>query len=398
MNLSELRILVVEDHGFQRWIVGNLLETLGARYVFSAAGGQEALDLLASREPPVDIIVTDLDMPGMDGMEFIRHLAEGGYSASLILASSMERPLIASVEAMVRAYGLNLLASIAKPITAAKLREAIRGHSTSSSEREAPLAPVFTVAEIAEGLRNGEFEPFFQPKVDVITQIATGAEAVARWRHPRLGIVRPESFIQAIEGSPLIEDLTMLMLERAAENCSRWRKAGLDATVSVNLSLKTLHDVTLVDRVMAHVAQHRLEPKHMTFEVTESAATSELARTLENLSRLRMKGFGLSIDDYGTGYSSMERLARIPFTELKIDQSFVRNAATDKASRAMLESGLEMSRKLGIVAVAEGVESRVEWEIVRSLHCPLAQGYFFARPMDAGEFLTWSRVRRAESA
>jgi EAL domain-containing protein (putative c-di-GMP-specific phosphodiesterase class I) len=132
--------------------------------------------------------------------------------------------------------------------------------------------------------------------------------------------------------------------------------------------------------------------------VTESAATSDLGRALENLSRLRMKGFGLSIDDYGTGYSSMERLTRMPFTELKIDQTFVKHAATHPSSRAVLESSLEMALKLGIVAVAEGVESRSEWELLRTLECPLAQGYFLARPMDSSEFLAWARTRRPEIA
>jgi EAL domain-containing protein (putative c-di-GMP-specific phosphodiesterase class I)/CheY-like chemotaxis protein len=399
MDIRELRFLVVEDQGFQRWIVGNLLEGLGAQYVFSASDGREALELLASREPAIDIIVTDLDMPGMDGMEFIRHVSEAGYAASLILASSMERSLISSVEAMARAYGLNLLGAISKPVNAAKLEEAIRHHPDAGSTAAAkPPAPEFSVAEIAAGLANGEFLPFFQPKVDVKTQVTRGAEAVARWRHPTLGIIRPESFIGIVEQNGLMEDLTRMMLKEAAGNCARWRRAGLDATVSVNLSLTSLHDITLTDRVMALVDAEGLEPKHVIFEVTESAAVSDLGRTLENLSRLRMKGFGLSIDDYGTGYSSMERLARIPFTELKIDQSFVKNASTDKASRAMLESGLEMAQKLGIVAVAEGVESRADWDLVRSLRCPIVQGYFIARPMDAGEFLSWARMRRNATA
>jgi EAL domain-containing protein (putative c-di-GMP-specific phosphodiesterase class I)/CheY-like chemotaxis protein len=397
MDIRELRFLVVEDQGFQRWIVGNILEGLGAQYVFSAADGREALDILACREPPIDVIVTDLDMPGMDGMEFIRHVAESGYAPSLVLASSMERSLVSSVEAMARAYGLNLLGALAKPVNAGKLREAIDRHVVTAPT-PAESGPSFTVEQIAEGLRNGEFEPFFQPKVDTTTQVTRGAEAIARWRHPRLGIVRPQAFIETMEASGQIEELTTRMLEAAARSCAGWRKSGLDATVSVNLSLKSLHDVRLADRVTALVEGHGLEAKHMILEVTESAAVSDLGRTLENLSRLRMKGFGLSIDDYGTGYSSMERLSRVPFTELKIDQMFVKNAPSDPASRAMLESGLEMAQKLGIVAVAEGVETRAEWDLVRSLRCPVVQGYFIARPMDAGEFPGWARMRRNATA
>jgi EAL domain-containing protein (putative c-di-GMP-specific phosphodiesterase class I) len=225
-----------------------------------------------------------------------------------------------------------------------------------------------------------------------------GAEAVARWRHPQHGVIRPQAFIDSMERSGLIEDLTQVIVKEAAINCRRWREAGLDVSVGINLSLKSLHDVTLAERLTKLVHAQGLEPKQVIFEVTESAAAGDLARALENLSRLRMKGFGLSIDDYGTGYSSMQRLTRVPFTELKIDQSFVKNASTQPSSLAVLESSLEMAQKLGIVAVAEGVENRREWELVRSLGCQLAQGYFIARPMEAGQFLSWARTQRQATA
>jgi EAL domain-containing protein (putative c-di-GMP-specific phosphodiesterase class I) len=188
------------------------------------------------------------------------------------------------------------------------------------------------------------------------------------------------------------------MIRRAARTCGAWRNAGLDATVSVNLSLKSLGNVGIAEHLLKQVEGTGLDPKNMILEITESAAASHPGRTLENLSRLRMRGFGLSIDDFGIGYSSLERLAGVPFTELKIDRSFVKGAATQKASRAMLESSLEAALKLGIVAVAEGVENRSELELVRTLGCHLAQGYYLARPMDAGEFQIWVEGRKQATA
>ena len=398
MEISDLHFLVVEDQGFQRWMAANLLEGLGAKYVFTAADGREALLMLDDREPPVDIIVTDLDMPGMDGMEFIRHMAEAKYPAAVILASSMEAALVASVETMARAYGANLLGAISKPLTAKKLKEAIEAYGGRHDNGERTPLPEFTTEEIAGGLGRDEFEPFFQPKVESQTQTTRGAEAVARWRHPQHGIVRPKAFIGAMEQSGLIEELTAVIVRKAARNCRLWHEAGVNVSVSANLSLMSLHDTTLAERLFALVTGQGVEPKDVIFEVTESAAASDLGRALENLSRLRMKGFGLSIDDYGTGYSSMQRLTRVPFTELKIDQAFVRLAPTQPSSRAMLESSLEMAHKLGIVAVAEGVESRDEMELVRSLGCPLVQGYYVGRPMDATEFMSWAKTRRKQSA
>src|SRR5882672_10748177 len=373
MEINELRFLVVEDHGFQRWMAANLLESLGANYVFSASDGREALLMLEGREPPIDVIVTDLDMPGMDGMEFIRHVAEGKYPAALIVASAMDPALVASVEAMARAYGARLLGAIPKPLTAKKLKEAIAGHLVASDVNGHAQPRSFSVEQLAAGLERGEFEPFFQAKIVSNTQATSGAEAVARWRNPQHGIIRPQDFIESMEESSLIDALTEMVVKEAARNCRRWCEAGSDITVSVNLSGKSLHDVSLADRLVKIVGEQGLEAKHLIFEVTESVATSDLGRALENLSRLRMRGFGLSIDDYGTGYSSMERLTRVPFTELKIDQSFVKNAVTQPSSRAVVESSLEMAAKLGIVAVAEGVETRSEWELVRALGCPLAQ-------------------------
>jgi EAL domain-containing protein (putative c-di-GMP-specific phosphodiesterase class I) len=259
-----------------------------------------------------------------------------------------------------------------------------------------PAAPVvsFTPEEIADGVRRGQFEAVFQPKVEVATRAVRGAEANARWRHPEKGLVAPSAFIRPLESSGLIDELTAAIVTLAARNCSIWRNAGIDVPVSVNLSLASLEEMSLADRMVNLVVGQGLEVRHMIFEVTESAAATDVGKVLENLTRLRMKGFGLSIDDYGTGYSSMERLSRGPFTELKIDQGFVRDAVSQPSRRAMLESSLEVARKLRIPAVAEGVENQAQWDLLRSLDCAMAQGYFIARPMEAGEFLQWAALRK----
>ncbi|UUZ73935.1 EAL domain-containing protein [Polaromonas sp. P1(28)-8] len=182
-----------------------------------------------------------------------------------------------------------------------------------------------------------------------------------------------------------------VMLRKSAALCRTWLSAGLQATVSVNLSPQSLGDVNLADRVTQLVLDQGLEPRHMVLEVTESVATTNVGRALENLARLRMKGFGLSIDDYGTGYASMQQLTRIAFTELKIDQSFVTNATKQASARVVLESSLDIARKLNITAVAEGVETQADWNLLRQLGCAFAQGYFIARPMEAGAYLDWAR-------
>ncbi|HZZ91196.1 MAG TPA: EAL domain-containing response regulator [Usitatibacter sp.] len=396
--IEDLRFLVVEDQGFQLWITGKMLEDLGARYVFSAADGAAALQVIAEREPPIDIIISDVDMPGMDGMEFMRHLAAAKYSASVILASALEPRLLGGIETMARAYNLNVLGVITKPVTAKKLESLVAQHGSKPPRRPAAALPSFTRDDLAEGLRRREFVPYFQPKVDVLNGAVKGAEALARWKHPQHGIIRPGAFIRAMEEGGLIDELTLLILWQAASECIRWRAASVDASVAVNVSATSLGSIEFGNQLHETVVEAGLDARHVVLEVTESPGAPDAGALLENLSRLRMRGFGLSIDDYGTGHSSMERLATAPFTELKIDQSFVRLALTHQPSRAMLESGLEMAKKLRITPVAEGIESRVEWDLILSLGCDLAQGYFIQRPTEAGEFQEWVKVSRRNSA
>ena len=236
-----------------------------------------------------------------------------------------------------------------------------------------------------------EFEPFYQPKVELATGRITGFEALARWRHGRLGLLPPDAFIRKLEEAGRIDELMWVMLRKAATACRTWLVNGLEATVAVNISPTSLGDVRMAERVTALLHWQALEPRSMVLEVTESAAATHVGAALENLARLRVKGFGLSIDDYGTGYSSMQQLTRVAFTELKIDQSFVLKAATHRSALVILESSLRMARKLKIASVAEGVETRAAFDLLRSLQCDMAQGYFIARPMEASAVLSWAR-------
>jgi EAL domain-containing protein (putative c-di-GMP-specific phosphodiesterase class I)/CheY-like chemotaxis protein len=391
VDISHLNFLVVEDHAFQRWAIGNQLEGLGAKSVVSAEDGRAALALLRERASPIDIVISDLDMPEMDGRELIRHLGEADGSPSIILASGLDRALVASVAAMAREYGVSLLGAIEKPVTAKNLLPLIEQHAVAPRgvQRVADAAREFTLEEVLAGLRGGRIEPYFQPKVDMRSGRVRGAEALARWNHSTEGVVGAVSFVPLLERSGNIATFTAMMVREAAACCRAWLDMACQVNLSLNLSQESLTDTGLADQMVKLIRAEGLDPGDVIFEVPESAMAADVGRALENLSRLRLRGFGLSIDDFGTGYSSMRQLSRVAFTELKIDHSFVRNAADQQPSRAMLESSLEMAGKLNIPAVAEGVESRAEWELLRELGCDLAQGYYIAKPMDATHFMRW---------
>lgn len=383
-----LRILVVEDHDFQRRTIARMLRSLGATDVLEAVDGGEALRLLRSADG-FDLLLCDLDMPEMDGMELLRHIGEDGGAASVIICSAQDRSLLGSVEKMAQAYGVRLLGAIEKPISLTAIedllarRARIQGTPTGSP----PTVPLFSLDELLAGLEQGEFEAFFQPKVSLSSGKTVGAEALARWRHPERGIIGPIAFVAILEQSRRLDELTVIMLKQAAEACSQWQAAGMDLCVSVNLSLVSLSDPGFADRIIDTVRAVNLDPHYVMLEITETAAMTDEAPALENLARLRMRGFGLSVDDYGTGFSSLRQLTRVPFTELKIDQSFVKGCSLNASARAIVDSSVEMARQLGIRSVAEGVETQADWDVLKRLGCDLAQGYLIARPMERVAFL-----------
>jgi len=363
---------------------------MGAKHVSQAPNGQAALEIFKSRLRPIDIIISDLEMPGMDGMEFMRHIGEADLPVSVIISSALDSALISSVETMTKAFGITLLGAIEKPVTAEKLGVLLERYLPPKAKPQRAPAAAIPIEDIRRGLHAREFEPFFQPKVSLADGSVVGAEALARWRHPQKGVLAPYAFISAMEDNGLIDQLTWVVLEKSAAMCRDWQAKGLQATVSVNLSLKSLSDPGLADRISTRVAAQKLEARQVVLEITESAAMTDVAKALENLTRLRMKGFGLSIDDYGTGYSSMQQLSRIPFTELKIDQSFVMSANDKESSKVILASSLDMAKKLKLKSVAEGVETRAHWNLLQGLGCDVAQGYFIAKPMEASAFQDWT--------
>lgn len=392
MPIAEnLRFLVVEDHPFQRSTLLRMLRKMGARDPLQASDGAHALEVLTA-DGGIEVVICDLKMPGMDGLEFIRHVGATRPGLSLIIVSAVGRSLLNSVDKMTRAYGVRLLGVIEKPVTPVAL-EALLANQQAPPAGRGASGPEYSLEEILEGIRERQFEPFFQPKIDFATDAIVGAEALARWRTPQHGIVAPYAFIPQLEKHRRIYDLTFLMLERSAAACLAWRASGLDLSVSVNLSLVSLTDTSLAERVTRVVCATGLEPKHVILEVTETAAMTEVAPALENLARLRMNGFGLAVDDYGTGFSSLSQLTRVPFTELKIDQSFVRDCISDQTRLAIVDSSVALARRLGMESVAEGVETREDWDALKHAGCRLAQGYFIAKPLENADFEVFCRAR-----
>ena len=381
-----LTAMVVEDHEFQRHNLIRSLNKLCFDEVHQAGHGIEGLAILRERQN-IDLIFCDLDMPEMDGIEFMRHLGDLGHQASVIISSAKEHSLISSVEKMARAYGVRFLGVIEKPVNKEEITKLIIKHHSVKPRSVNSGQHQFTLQDILEGLNQDQFIPYYQPKVNFNDGHICGAEALARWQHPIFGVVGPGAFIPVLEETGNIDLLTMKMIRKALTACKNWSDQGEPLTISINLSLAGLEDPEVVGKIQTISDDIGLSPKNVILEITESAAMTESATALEILTRLRMKGFGLSVDDYGTGYSSLKQLTRVPFSELKIDQSFVNGFSKEPSLQTIIESSISLAKGLNLTSVAEGIEDQADWDLLKDMGCEVAQGYFISKPISELNFM-----------
>ncbi|KUE81090.1 EAL domain-containing protein [Aeromonas schubertii] len=383
-------ILVVEDHAFQRKALLHQLGGLGYSRLLEAADGEQALAICDSQ--PVDILFCDLRMPGMDGMALLRRLSLSGFHGGIILSSALEEDVVGAVLRMSSAYGLQVLGRLEKPASQARIRQMIeswRPHPVRG--KEAGARQEIDLDDLRRALEYGELLPWYQPKVSFSSGEWVGLEALARWLHPEQGLIMPSRFIPLAEHSGLIDELTEQIIRATLKDGHLWQETGLSLNLSMNLSTTSLIEGDLCAILIDQCQRWSINPELITLEVTESAFVKDLGQSLEVLTRLRMHGFGLSIDDFGTGYSSMQQLALLPFTELKLDRSFVDGCYRDPSRLAIIESSIELARKLGLKSVAEGVEDIETWQQLASLGCDVCQGFFSGRPMPREKLQEWHR-------
>jgi EAL domain-containing protein (putative c-di-GMP-specific phosphodiesterase class I)/AmiR/NasT family two-component response regulator len=388
-------LLVVDDNPVQRMQVTALCRDMGIPVLVEAASGTDALGMLASGVPLPDLMIVDLEMPQMDGVELIERMHQHGMAIPLVVLSNRETVLIDTVHAMARNLGLPVLAAIRKPLRRETLEAALRSwHPDLTAMRageartpDRPLAP----GQLGDAIAAGDIIVHYQPKVDMTRGELCGVEALARWNHATLGDIRPDRFIGVAEREGLIHDLSLSVIEQAFADAARWNAQGLHLSLAVNLSPLMLQDAALVGELSTLLERHRLDARQVVLEITESSVVDFMGVALGVLARLRLKGFGLSIDDYGTGFSSMQQLARIPFSELKIDRAFVHGAHERTNLRVILQSALDMSRQLGLTTVAEGVETEEDWRLVKDSGCRVGQGFLLAPALPADQLVGWSR-------
>lgn len=389
MNQQAINILILDDEPFMLKLLGRMLANLGHTSVTTCENGHAALTLIGSVHNTPNLILLDLNMPEMDGFEFVRHLVELRFTGSLILISGEDERMQQAAEKLANAHKVSVLGHLHKPASLEGLAALISKWKPTHHEALCAKNKAYDAEEVRAAIANGELVNYYQPKVNVASGRVVGVETLVRWRHPEDGMIYPDQFIALAEAYGLINDLTLVVLSNALAQAKLWQDAGLILQVAVNLSMDNLASLDFLDLVVGLTTKAGVLPETMKLEVTESSLMEDLRTPLEILTRLRLKRFQLSIDDFGTGNSSLAQLRDLPFDELKIDQSFVRGACNNKKLQAMFDASLNLAKQLGMEAVAEGVEDQADWDFVRKSGCDIAQGYFIAKPMPAADFVGW---------
>lgn len=382
-----MKVLLVDDDPFALKLLSRLLANQGFEDVVTHEHAADALALLEFGSHAFDLILCDLQMPGMDGVEFIRQLVRIGYAGGLVLVSGEDSRILQTVEKLSRAHRLNILGTLHKPVSPAQLQRVLESHPSRATPRTE--RKTYEPEALRQAIHGGRLINYYQPKVDLVSGAITGVETLVRWLHPEDGLVFPDQFIGMAEESGLIDDLTRTVLAGALRQAGAWEDAGLHLQVAVNVSMDNLGALEFPDFVAQAVARAGVPLDRLTLEVTESRLMKDPLAALDILTRLRLKRIGLSIDDFGTGHSSLAQLRDVPFDELKVDRGFVHGACCDPSLRAIFEASLGMSQQLGMRTVAEGVENQEDWEFLRTSGCDTAQGYFIARPMPAEDLGCW---------
>jgi EAL domain-containing protein (putative c-di-GMP-specific phosphodiesterase class I) len=336
-------------------------------------------------------VLFDLAGRERDGILLVHDVAAAGFTGTVIITSWLEPRVLEAARRSALAHGLRV-AAVPQPVDARRVLAVVTGSTTATRAAlprvATPSAPRPSADDLAAALDSGDFGVVYQPKIDCSTGAVLALEALARWYHPRLGLVMPDDFVGIAESSELMEPLTDTVFAQALA----WFAHNLldsPLHLCLNVSARSLADGRLPDRVEEACRAAGVAPSRLTLELTETSAVADPVAARDALTRLRIMGVALALDDFGSGYASLVELARQPFSEIKIDKAFVRSSAESEESRSIIRAIVGLGRSLDLRVIAEGIEDDDTFRVVRSLGCDLMQGDLLGAAMDGDDVLEW---------
>ncbi|MFY7863349.1 EAL domain-containing response regulator [Roseateles sp.] len=393
--MPERIVLALDDDPLYLDILVEQLQAIGVSHVLAHTRAEDAMLVLAQQ--PVDLIISDLDMPEVDGPRFLHRLADVGSRAKVLLISGTRPDLLASVLEFGRTLGLRMVGGLRKPaeldaleallLQCEALEPVWQPTQTDGLSESEPLER----GRLEQAISNGSIRPWYQPKLDAQSLRVIGVEALARWLPPAGPAISPARFVPAMEAQGLSWALFLCIYGQVLQDLARWQAQGWPLRAAVNLSMDCTDRLDLPEQVRSQALAAGIALQDLTLEITESRLMANRAASMETLNRLALMGLKLSIDDFGTGYSSLAQLADLPFSELKIDASFVRRIGHDHKIDRIVQATVAFGMGLGMELVAEGVEHHSQLRALRQQGVHQVQGYLCARPMPEPEFCDWVR-------
>jgi EAL domain-containing protein (putative c-di-GMP-specific phosphodiesterase class I)/ActR/RegA family two-component response regulator len=394
---SDLEILIVDDDPFALKLICFQLKKLGFTSFHAYANSAAALEYMRCEAHSIALILCDLQMPEIDGIEFIQRVVDLNYKGGLIFISGEDARTLKSAQNFAENFGLMSLGALGKPVKSDHLeflmRDAVKGLSkVKQLECKAVDVDRYSMKDINNAFARGELVNFYQPKVDLISGSIPSVEALVRWQHPVDGLLAPFNFLNMIEFKGMSDELLSYLMvgpHGILPQLQAWRKSGIGFSVAVNLSDINLSNPALPNLLTTQLKQFGLEPDDLLLEISEKRTIKNRTQSWGNLTRLSLRGFRLSIDDFGTGQSSMADLRDLPLAELKFDRSYTNAVHRNEGQKMALKSCLRMAEELNIRTVAEGIEDIEDWHCVRNLGCSIVQGFLVAKPMPAADISDW---------
>ncbi len=384
------QILLVDDSAVQRQLMRAICGELSNLQIFEAADGRQALNLIY-KLGNIDLVVVDLNMPGMDGIELLQHLAKHAQIPAVILISGYAPELLENCGRAAKALGIALIAYLVKPIKPEELQRLVTELLLASklethhqvSDAEVPLI------EMVGGLAQNQFTAYFQPIFSLKTGAIVQCEALARWVHPQRGLLAPGTFIDRLDQEGYLTLLTRRVAQASFDMMQR-AKFSSEMRLSINLSRNQLEDAELLDWIHSQLLMRHLSPQQVVLEITENSAFANLGHTMTTLLRLRLRGFGLAIDDFGVGHTTMDMIKDLPMTELKFDMSLIKNIHREPRCQSIIDGMVRIAQELNLRMVAEGIDNLDDLNYLRQRYAGFdlhLQGFLFSKPVPADQLV-----------
>ncbi|AIV07327.1 diguanylate phosphodiesterase [Vibrio harveyi] len=371
-----MNILIVEDDRLQATNLKILLNRLFEGTITIVHRGAEVATICETQ--PVDLMFCDIDLPDINGVNLLSNLAESARPKGVVILSAMSQDVVEITYNMCLSAGYGFVRALTKPISHQQLNQIFNEFKQYTLEEQVVSLPILIGRdEISTAFEQGWFLNYYQPQYSAKDNRLIGVEALVRCRHPQHGIIAPAQFITEIQARNELDKLFWIVLENALQEMSQLK---VNINLSVNMNQKTLKQ-PMSARLFALCDQYQIAPERITLELTEDEVYDCSVTSLANLANLRLTGVGLAIDDFGTGYSSLSQLATLPYTELKIDRQFIKDALTNFKSQQITISSLHLAKSLGLKSVAEGVEDTETLSYLRELGVELYQGFVRCRPI-----------------